>query len=591
MAFEVTLPTHKVTFTSIEARDRFSIFQGRGFINQCFVEKPLLINFGVYDGVWRLFSNIGWQKLLEVSANSQYKEPTAELLATFSCDPVQHTCHFQLGNKPHDLTYNAISRFFGAPTDTSYGPMTNVVHREYIGNDFWKEITGEPEYDASKAATSSIIHPVLKITIRLICSLVFPAGEENKAGAGPLQILQCMVKKDKQPNLGAFVVSKLYSLATLKKPTAKIRVSGWVALFAKHLRVQFPEGLTEITHGPTTLDLNLLSKSLYVIDEYAAWTWRVRGSRYLTIPSTECGILQLSEPVSATPWIIPSRLLTPPRKRKRKRGQAPRVPPPEPIIDRRSPSPIIEPISSQLPSTLHSSPVPSTGQSPPSLEARPPTSSESEEVPLHSPTPQLQSPPHTREPHSPTPQLQSPAHTRELHSPTPQSPPQPTVDPTTEPLYRNAAGQYVTEKMFRKYQARQARLDKRCDEQEELIEEQRVQYEELATSTNTRLGVLESMISEMHRHMFPTGTPAHPLDEAPSYSQPSTTTAVVSEPVPASSPSVLQHPAIILMEQMRRVPDRSVPTAPVPQPATASSSSPTCRRNQPRAARGGPIPW
>ena len=69
-----------IIHNSLEHCVRFLHLKDRKYSQQQFVDILTLQELGVYDGVLRLFSNIGWEKLLTLSPMESYKNTTIEFL-------------------------------------------------------------------------------------------------------------------------------------------------------------------------------------------------------------------------------------------------------------------------------------------------------------------------------------------------------------------------------------------------------------------------------------------------------------------------------------------------------------------------------
>ena len=162
---------------SYEERDHYRLLKDRTYHQQRLVDVQTLRDIGVYEGVHRLFSNIGWEGVLDLHPVNAYYHLTVEFLHCLSYKETSKTLSFRLLYKLCFLSLDALSEFVGAPTADTYGPGLGPGREKnklFKAQDFWKQISGQEKYEARTAKASHIIHLVLKVAHRIIANVVYP---------------------------------------------------------------------------------------------------------------------------------------------------------------------------------------------------------------------------------------------------------------------------------------------------------------------------------------------------------------------------------------------------------------------------------
>lgn len=120
-------------------------------------------------------------------------------------------------------------------TDQTYGPPDThyLQPHNFDRYSFWKSISGLDNYNPSSSLASSTLHPVLMITFRLICNIIFPQYENTKVDVVELEILWCIITQENLPHLGFLIVQKLIKISRAQK--IKIICGGLVTLISMHL--------------------------------------------------------------------------------------------------------------------------------------------------------------------------------------------------------------------------------------------------------------------------------------------------------------------------------------------------------------------
>lgn len=302
--FQVWVDKYPFYFETSDSMTRFQGFHNREFFPQKFPDVATLQSLHVYDGVRTLFANIGWEKLLNLHAPSSALL-TREFLATMSCFTKSGYFIFRVMNTTHELHIDDLCNMVHAPIDGTYGPNMppHRFNQPFEPTSFWRAITGLNDYNPSLSKQSQIIHPVLKMTLRLICIILFPQEDKSKAGKKELELLWCMVTRNRKPHLGVWLTWRL--LKTARSTIGQIHCCGLVSLLASVVHQQVPEGFP-FFRGETRLTLaNLKSTNMF---RSSAWgyVWMRESSRYLLV--SDPAMLTLSDPPETTVWVLPSNL-------------------------------------------------------------------------------------------------------------------------------------------------------------------------------------------------------------------------------------------------------------------------------------------
>ncbi|CAI9276681.1 unnamed protein product [Lactuca saligna] len=283
---------------------RFQGFHNREFFPQKFPDVATLQSLHVYDGVRTLFAKIGWEKLLNLHAPSSALL-TREFLATMSGFTKSGYFIFRVMNTTHELHIDDLCNMVHAPIDGTYGPnmSPHKFNQPFEPTSFWRAITRLNDYNPSLSKQSQIIHLVLKMTLRLICIILFPQEDKSKAGKKELELLWCMVSRNRKPHLGALLMWKL--LKTTRSTIGQIHCCGLVSLLASVVHQQVPVGFP-FFRGETRLTLGNLKSTNVFRSSAQGYVWMRERSRYLIV--SEPVMLTLSDPPETTVWVLPSNI-------------------------------------------------------------------------------------------------------------------------------------------------------------------------------------------------------------------------------------------------------------------------------------------
>ena len=164
-------------------------------------------------------------------------------------------------------------------------------------------------YEARSAKASHIIHPVLRVALRIIANLVFPQEDVSRAGKMELEILWCMVTGLKRPHFGAFLASKLLKVST--SDSGPIHCGGIISYLATRLTCaelfeSKRPGLEKITQGTNAITSNVLVASSFFRQEGdGSITWLVQGEPHFRVPAGDFSSLQLQQDITQTRWCLP----------------------------------------------------------------------------------------------------------------------------------------------------------------------------------------------------------------------------------------------------------------------------------------------
>ena len=106
-----------------------------------------------------------------------------EFLSSIKLDQLAGTLAFTLHNQIHQIHVDTICDIVGALkeryTYSEKGKKNGYFHQDC--KEFWCKLSKESTYNSNNAKSSSIIHPVLKDTHRIITYLLFPQEDISKA--------------------------------------------------------------------------------------------------------------------------------------------------------------------------------------------------------------------------------------------------------------------------------------------------------------------------------------------------------------------------------------------------------------------------
>lgn len=212
---------------------------------------------------------------------------------------------------------NDLSGFIGISADNTYGPNLGSMREKNTlfksqAKAFWKEITRLDEYEARKAKASQVIHPVLRVSLRIIANYVFPQEDISRAGKMELEILWCMVTDLKRPHFGAFLAFKLFKVST--SDSDPIHCGGIITYLATRLTCAklFESkhmNLENITQGSNTITSNVLTtSSFFRRGSDGTFTWLVQGEPHFRVPVGDFSSLQLQQDIFQTRWCLPNNI-------------------------------------------------------------------------------------------------------------------------------------------------------------------------------------------------------------------------------------------------------------------------------------------
>ena len=294
-----------IIFPSSKAIELFNLNKNKIHAPQKFIHEDSLHSLFVHEGVKTLFTAIGWVGLFNVHELS-CRALTLEFLSTavFTTTGVR----FQLLNRVYTVTKDQICDAIGAPKNNCYN--SNAVISGYNDASFWCQITGERHYQPSRAKASSIIHPVLRVTHRIIASIIFPREERSTVNSTELKLLYAMLQPFRgRPYFGSWVLDKLQVLATSKK--GQLHCGGMVTFIAKLAGVPLPGNL-EYLPGCTYLTVEQYRsfQMFRVVNGGFNWTAGPHHDPQILVTEDNKQILNLDEPIRFTDWLL-SHVLNP----------------------------------------------------------------------------------------------------------------------------------------------------------------------------------------------------------------------------------------------------------------------------------------
>ena len=241
-----------IEFKGDEHRAKFDKIRDRKFCVQKFADKHTLDSLLIKRHIKELFTNVGWQNILDLYALG-YKRPSLEFLS-FVYLHHESLC-FCLMNRDCEITVDQICELIGAPTQRTFGPNDNPPG--FNSGDFWQEITGLTHYDPAKTKASSIIHPLLKVAHRIIANILYPRKETSTINSHELKLLYCLTHPHEfKPHFGRWLSHKLVLISNTTSGT--FACGGTITLLGRSPHVQaIPdpvEGL-EVIPGTPLLDM------------------------------------------------------------------------------------------------------------------------------------------------------------------------------------------------------------------------------------------------------------------------------------------------------------------------------------------------
>ncbi|CAI9291280.1 unnamed protein product [Lactuca saligna] len=194
----------------------------------------------IYDGVHALFANIDWERLLCAKFGT-CPLLTREFLATLSVVNQEGNFAFRIFSTPHSIHVDQLCTFFHTPATNLAQPAPAFDVR-----DFWQSIISLYFYDPSQSVQTSILHPILKIALKIICIIIYAQVETMKSGKADLFILWCMVARWYRPYFGDLIIKRFHRVLNLRTGGA-ILCGGLITIIARTLVEQSPPEYTFFT--------------------------------------------------------------------------------------------------------------------------------------------------------------------------------------------------------------------------------------------------------------------------------------------------------------------------------------------------------
>ncbi|KAF5804658.1 hypothetical protein HanRHA438_Chr05g0209331 [Helianthus annuus] len=287
---------------TLKEKEKLAILKERDLCNTKFAHEESLKDLGVLEGVKTLFDNIGWVKLLEWF-DVGYAPTTVEFLSSLYLE--EEELHFHLFKKACVLSTNTICRMIDAPTAETFGP-NDPTHVDYQAKAFWRSITKEEKYDTGRLKATHIIHPVLRVTHRLLSNIIDSRHDTGNVTQQELYLLWCMIHpQSSRPNFGKYLCHKLLQVSNATK--GKICCGSVITILGRHksLNLRFPQNMGELK-GYQYLDMVQLAKmKLFELSERGPGIRWLKGTRrtvYITESNQD--ILSLESPVEETNWTL-----------------------------------------------------------------------------------------------------------------------------------------------------------------------------------------------------------------------------------------------------------------------------------------------
>ncbi|KAL4570143.1 hypothetical protein LXL04_025794 [Taraxacum kok-saghyz] len=297
-------PIHMgVQFANDIQREKFESLLTRKQLTQKFCNKSSLIDIHISSQIQRLFQNIGWENLLD-GLWSSYRKPTLEFLSSVNLD--HGVLQFRVMNQTYEINEDEICAIIGAPTENAFGPNDSVPDYESLA--FWIQITGQPNYDASRARASHIIHPVLRVAHRIIASIIYPRDERSTVNSGELKLLYCMTHPSaRRPHFGSWLSHKLAIIGGQSSGT--IMCGGVITMLmcSAPIRV-FPANYDDLERLPGRPHLDQAAYIAYrlfrKVTDGIEWLIGADHTPQLLINDENKYILDIAEPITDTDWLL-----------------------------------------------------------------------------------------------------------------------------------------------------------------------------------------------------------------------------------------------------------------------------------------------
>ncbi|CAI9290091.1 unnamed protein product [Lactuca saligna] len=82
--------------------------------------------------------------------------------------------------------------------------------------EFWYSITSLESYDSVQSVQTSIVHPVLKISLKIICNIIYAQIETTKVSKAELFLLWFMVTGSYYQHFGDLIIKRFHRVIALR---------------------------------------------------------------------------------------------------------------------------------------------------------------------------------------------------------------------------------------------------------------------------------------------------------------------------------------------------------------------------------------
>ncbi|CAI9304013.1 unnamed protein product [Lactuca saligna] len=180
--------------------------------------------------------------------------------------------------------------------------------------------TGLESYDSASSVQTSIVHPVLKIALKIICNIIYAQIETTKAGKAELFLLWCMITGSYHPHFGDLIIRRFHRVIALCTSGA-IRCGGLISVITHSLVPQSPPKYTFFTGDYFCLTLQNFRAMHMLRNAPSGFVWMRGRSTYFKV--TRPDAIALPGPISETVWVLPSNIPPPPCLRRAQQAQRP----------------------------------------------------------------------------------------------------------------------------------------------------------------------------------------------------------------------------------------------------------------------------
>ncbi|CAI9264997.1 unnamed protein product [Lactuca saligna] len=264
----------------------------------------LMRQLHIYDGVHALFANIGLERLLSVYF-ATCPLLTRGFLATLSEINHEGNLAFRIFSIPHTIHVDQLCTIFHTPITSLFQPTPAFDVRE-----FWYSITGLPSYDSTSSVQTSIVHPAIKIALKIIWNIIYAQLETKKADKADLFLLCCMITGSYHPHFGDIIIRRFHRVIALRTGDV-IPCGGLISIIARSLTPQSPLGYTFFTGDAFRLTLQNLRAMHMLHTAPGGYVWMHGHSTYFKL--TGLDDIALADPISDTLWVLQSNIPPPSR--------------------------------------------------------------------------------------------------------------------------------------------------------------------------------------------------------------------------------------------------------------------------------------